>query len=279
MLPTFAVCRAARQQCKVMLSGDGGDEFFAGYRNFFQGYRWHGVRRVRPARWLAQRIATLRRSGRGTNTLKFLGSTDRDLFWSDYDREKILQCFAPEQRTAALVGLSEVEKGLGYHERLGYPRSLMEATVNGYLPEQILVKVDRASMMSSLESRAPFLDRALVDCALKLPLRYNLARGLGKAMLRRALPAWVPPAIRWGEKRGFTPPMASWLRTALRPQMAGMLEDSRACEGFRLEPAREAFQEHLAGADHADYLFRWFVLLRSCTRLESRSNPAGVVSQ
>jgi asparagine synthase (glutamine-hydrolysing) len=280
MLPTYAVCRAARQQCKVMLSGDGGDEFFAGYRNFFQHYRWHGVRRVRPARWLARAITAVRRSGRGTNTFKFLGSTDRELFWLDYDREKILQCFAPEEGPAVLEGLLELEKGFGYHERLGYPRSLMEAVANGYLPEQILVKVDRASMMSSLESRAPFLDRALVECALKLPLRYNLARGLGKAMLRRALPAWVPPAIRWGEKRGFTPPIAAWLRTALRSQMTAILEDSRAYGSFCLGPARQAFREHLAGADHADYLFRWFVLLRSCARFESRANPAGVrVSQ
>ena len=70
-------------------------------------------------------------------------------------------------------------------------------------------------------------DRGLVEYALRLPLRYNLARRLGKAMLRRALPKWVPETIRWGDKRGFTPPMASWLRTALRPQMAAILEDSK----------------------------------------------------
>jgi asparagine synthase (glutamine-hydrolysing) len=179
-----------------------------------------------------------------------------------YDRKEILHCFMPDLHDEAQEGLLELERTTAYHARLRYPRSLMESTATAYLPDQILVKVDRTSMMISLESRAPFLDRSLVEYALRLPLRYNLEQGMGKAILRRALPDWVPPSIRWRDKRGFTPPMASWLRSTLRPQMEEILRRSETNSIFDLQPVRDKLQQHVAKADHADYLFRWFVLLR-----------------
>ena len=74
-------------------------------------------------------------------------------------------------------------------------------------------------MRSALECRAPFLDTALFQYVTHLPLLYHLAHGQGKAVLRKALPAWVPPEIRWREKQGFTPPLASWLRTELHERV------------------------------------------------------------
>jgi len=157
-----------------------------------------------------------------------------------------------------------------HHARLPYPKSVIEAVTAGYLPEQILVKVDRASMRSALECRTPFLDRDLMDFVRNLPEEYHFERGLGKSLLRRALPDWVPDRIRWREKRGFTPPLATWLRTSLRPQMEQALQDFPEVlkKVVDLAPARQLFREHQAGMDRSDLLFRWLVLSRRCREAE-----------
>jgi asparagine synthase (glutamine-hydrolysing) len=145
----------------------------------------------------------------------------------------------------------------------------MEATWSGYLPEQILVKVDRASMYSALECRAPFLDSSLFQFVTHLPLAHHFSHGQGKALLRKALPAWVPPEIRWRQKQGFTPPLAAWLRAELRERMECYLAQYPAALQAVLDPApaRELFAQHLAGADCSDQLFRWMVLIRRAGQL------------
>ena len=145
----------------------------------------------------------------------------------------------------------------------------MEATLFGYLPEQILVKVDRASMRSALECRAPFLDSDLFRFVTKLPLSYHFSHGQGKALLRKALPEWVPPEIRWRGKQGFTPPLAAWLRAELRERVENGLANYPAALRTILDPApaHELFAEHLAGADRSDQLFRWMVLIQRVGQL------------
>ncbi|MGC2490185.1 MAG: asparagine synthase-related protein, partial [Candidatus Sulfotelmatobacter sp.] len=93
--------------------------------------------------------------------------------------------------------------------------------------------------------------------------------GQGKALLRKALPAWVPPEIRWRQKQGFTPPLAAWLRTELRERVENDLEHYPAALQAVLDPApaRELFARHLAGADRSDQLFRWMVLIRRAGQL------------
>ena len=120
--------------------------------------------------------------------------------------------------------------------------------------------------MAALECRAPFLDQALMEFASALPLDYHFERGLGKALLRRALPEWVPHEIRWREKRGFTPPLATWLRSSLRPQMEQALREFPASlqDVISPAPAWKLFEAHQAGEDHSDHLFRWLVLSRRC---------------
>jgi len=88
-------------------------------------------------------------------------------------------------------------------------------------------------------------------------------------LLRRALPAWVPPEIRWREKQGFTPPLAAWLRAELRERMENDLLHYPAALQAILDPApaRELFAKHLAGADRSDQLFRWMVLIRRAGQL------------
>jgi len=267
MFPTFAVCRSARESCKVMLSGDGGDECFAGYREFFRYYSLHGLRRfsgVNAAAGVALRHWSS--SWRGIGLLGFLARSDWGLLYPEKQRKDLLRIFRAPFSIAASQGLEELRIGAFHHARLRYPDSAIEATTAAYLPEQTLVKVDRASMRSGLECRTPFLDRDLIDFVRKLPRAYHFERGLGKALLRRALPVWVPDRIRWREKRGFTPPLAHWLRTSLRAQMMQALHDfPPPLSGVvDLTSAWQRFHEHEAGVDRSDLLFRWLVLSRRC---------------
>src|SRR5712692_1426618 len=146
MFPTFAVCHAARQHCKVMLSGDGGDECFAGYREFFRYYPLHSIRRFPGVnRSAAAILSHWNKSWHGIGILNFLSRDDWALLYPEEQRRGILDCFHPENRTAAEEGLRELHEVATHHARLKYPSSAIESMTQGYLPEQILVKVDRAS--------------------------------------------------------------------------------------------------------------------------------------
>ncbi len=267
MFPTFAVCHAAREHCKVMISGDGGDECFAGYREFFRYYSLHGLRRFPGVNALAGTLLPhWGASWRGIGLMSFLASSDWNLLYQEQKRNALLKIFLPACSQVAAQGIEELRTRAQHHARLPYPKSEIEAMTAGYLPEQILVKVDRASMKSALECRTPFLDRDLMDFVRDLPQDYHFERGLGKALLRRALPDWVPDQIRWREKRGFTPPLATWLRTSLRPQMEQALNEFPAVLRSVLDvaPAWQLYREHMAGTDRSDQLFRWLVLSRRC---------------
>jgi asparagine synthase (glutamine-hydrolysing) len=273
MFPTFAVCRAARQHCKVMLSGDGGDECFGGYRQFFSHSGWHPFRRLPGVHRAADLLLRgWNRRWRGTGLLNFLNKNDWQLLYPESQRTSTLSCFQPEHQECALAGLEELRDAAVQHARLSYPRSAMEDMANGYLPEQILVKVDRASMFSAVECRSPFLDRGLFGFSASLPLEYHFARGQGKALLRRCLPDWVSPELRWRKKQGFTPPLDTWFRTSLRQQMEVAVADVSTRLRHVIVPDRVAdlYQEHQTGADRSSLLFRWLVLSRSI------SHPGGV---
>jgi asparagine synthase (glutamine-hydrolysing) len=272
MFPTFAVCRAARQHCKVMMSGDGGDECFGGYRPLFWHSRWHLLRRLPGVNGAADfLLRSWNTRWRGTGLLTFLHKNDWQLLYPEQERASTLACFQREHQERASAGLQELKDAAIEHARLSYPLSAMEDMANGYLPEQILVKVDRASMFSAVECRTPFLDRDLFAFAASLPIGYHFAHGQGKALLRRCLPDWVPPEIRWRKKQGFTPPLDTWFRTSLRRPMEAAIADVSRRLSHVIVPGRVAkiYQEHHAGADRSALLFRWLVLSRSVTQARS----------
>ncbi len=266
MFPTFAVCRAARQHCKVMLSGDGGDECFGGYREFFSHSRWHPLRRLPGVHFASDVLLRgwdARWRGRGL--LTFLHKNDWELLYPEPERTSTLSCFQPDYQDSARAGLQELKDAASQHARLSYPLSAMEDTASGYLPEQILVKVDRASMLSGVECRTPFLDRGLFEFAASLPVEYHFAQGQGKALLRQCLPGWVPPEVRWRKKQGFTPPLDTWFRTSLRRQMQEAVTDISQHLRHVVLPERvaELNRQHQAGYDRSPLLFRWLVLSRN----------------
>jgi asparagine synthase (glutamine-hydrolysing) len=269
MFPTFAVCRAAREHCKVMLSGDGGDECFGGYRSFFAHSRWNSLRRFPGIHQTSDFV--LRGWGtrwRGTGLLNFLKKDDWELLYPQAEHTSALSSFQPDYRNQARTGLQELQDAAMEHAHLRYPLSAMEHTASGYLPEQILVKVDRASMFSGIECRAPFLDRKFFGFAASLPLAWHFARGQGKALLRECLPDWVPPEIRWRAKQGFTPPLATWFCTSLRPQLEEAINHISTKLRHLIAPDRIVTlnREHQAGADRSPEMFRWLVLSRCLGR-------------
>ncbi len=132
----------------------------------------------------------------------------------------------------------------------------------GYLPDDILTKVDRAAMAVSLETRVPFLDRSVLDLAWRLPLDAKLRDGRTKWVLRQVLDRYVPAALVDRPKMGFGLPIGSWLRTGLAPWAEHLLDEKRLCEQGLLDPApiRRAWADHRSGRRDLGYEL-WDILV------------------
>lgn len=129
-----------------------------------------------------------------------------------------------------------------------------------YLPDDLLVKVDRSAMAFSLETRAPLLDHHVVEFALGQPLHRKICDGKGKFLLRNLLARYVPPALIERPKRGFAIPLAAWLRGALKSWGDAMLESDALLEAwFQPAAVRAVWSAHQRGEDHAERL--WPVLI------------------
>jgi asparagine synthase (glutamine-hydrolysing) len=262
-IPTFFLSQLARQYVTVSLSGDGGDELFCGYNRYqITAKLWSTLQRVPkplqkaaaaiitaipPAQWdrLGYWLSLARLGDKLHKGAALLGNESvADLyrsFISHWLQPNEVVIGAHEQTTLveaqpALFGLTEVER-------------MMALDMVGYLPNDILVKVDRAAMGVGLETRMPMLDHRVVEFAWSLPLDFKLRGGVTKWPLREILYRHVPRELIDRPKMGFGVPIDKWLRGPLRDWAENLLSESRLRqEGFfNPAPIRQKWAEHLSG--------------------------------
>ena len=284
-IPTFLVSRLTRQHVTVALSGDGGDEVFGGYNRYLNALdTWQSMRRVPK---LGRRIAaaTLRAVpavgwAAVSSLAGAVASSHGALRYAGDKAQKLASVLLVEDVPAFYrqlrthwpnpddVVIGAGEQAMPFADADGLvpdatPRHWMMAQdAQSYLPDDILVKVDRAAMANSLETRVPLLDHRVVEAAWRMPLEYKIRDGQGKWLLREVLYRHVPRALVERPKTGFTLPLDSWLRGPLRDWAESLLDPARlAREGFfRPDPIREAWKRHLSGRSSAHYQL-WDVLM------------------
>lgn len=222
-IPTYLVSRMTREQVTVSLSGDGGDELFDGYRSYVSEERiWNKMRRIPYGlRLLAGGAGYALLGGEGkrrtlTDQLLLLqAATPLDLPYIEQTREDLLagSLALSQKMPVRRKALSSLPVGyLSGKELSGAARENRLLDLLMYHPDDILVKVDRCAMAVSLESRVPFLDRDVVEFALRLPDRYLREGEVGKKVLRQVLTRHVPKELMDRPKKGFSVPIEKWLR-------------------------------------------------------------------
>jgi len=232
-IPTYLVSRLARSRVTVALSGDGGDELFAGYTRYRSLVRLARLRRLPSGlRHLASE-ALSRCLGDRLWALRIAGALRRSLrkFPADY-LESVNFLLDPGVSTAIRPEWLEAARSVGWEVPVGEWRDPVDGAqrldLHHYLPEDILAKVDRMSMACSLEVRVPLLDHKVVEFVASLPPRWKRERGRPKSLLLEAGGQAVPREAWDRPKQGFGIPLARWFRTELREYVCDVLLDDRA---------------------------------------------------
>jgi asparagine synthase (glutamine-hydrolysing) len=279
-IPTYLVSALARRHVTVALSGDGGDEVFGGYnRHAWVGRLWRSAGRVpvpvrrwgarvalgvAPARWDAvlgalRPLVAVSHPGDSVHKLaQVIDAPNAHAMYrglvSHWDQPASLVLGGHEPSSpldeARVAALPDVTDRMMYLDQVSY------------LPDDILVKVDRASMAVSLETRAPYLDHRVVEFAWTLPLGEKVSGGEGKRVLRRLLAQYVPRALTERPKLGFGVPIGAWLRGPLREWAEALLAPDRLRREGILDPVpiRRRWEEHLSGGRSWQYHL-WDVLM------------------
>jgi asparagine synthase (glutamine-hydrolysing) len=280
-IPTFLVSQLARQHVTVSLSGDAGDELFCGYNRYLMTNKlWQKVALVpKPLRSVVSKSITAISTSTWDGLANYIPGAGRFAALGDklHKGAKVLASGAVDELYMSLVShlRSPSDWVIGGQEPathltglrpnldgLGAVESMMALDMVSYLPDDILVKVDRAGMAVSLEGRVPFLDHRIVEFAWSLPLNYKLRDGQTKWPLRQVLYRHVPRTLIDRPKMGFGVPLQDWLRGPLREWAESLLDEARLKrEGyFNSAPIRQKWAEHLAGEhDWAPQL--WNVLM------------------
>jgi asparagine synthase (glutamine-hydrolysing) len=265
-IPTYLVSRFAREQVKVAISGDGGDELFGGYNRHFAAARaWAQMRRLpAPLRAAAGRLLGLvppsvwRGIVNGTSKVArapHYGVKVQKGFRTmaaSHSLEDVLASFLDDWWGEASPVLGGGGAAGELPLDLDVPASdsvrMMYCDAVTYLPDDILCKVDRAAMAVSLETRVPFLDHRVAAFAARIPIDMKIRGGTGKHILRRLLDRHVPAALFERPKSGFAIPLAEWLRGPLRPWAEELLGPNLEEDGLiDASAVRRRWGEHVKG--------------------------------
>jgi asparagine synthase (glutamine-hydrolysing) len=289
-IPTYYVAQLTRQHVTVALNGDGGDELLAGYERHWAArvaarydtiphFLRHGL--IRPLIPLVpeprQRRAFLRRAKRFM-TAAHLPVLDRYLHWvGAYTPAQKAALYTPDF-AATLAGHDAghwLREALAPEPGLDPVDAVLRADALLYLPEDLLAKVDIATMASSLEARSPLLDHRIVEFCAALPSTYKLRGRTSKWLLRRLMQDRLPPAILTRPKMGFGVPVGEWLRGELRPLLDDALLSPRAAARGIFQPraVRELVDEHVSRrADRTAHI--WGLLMLELWYRECVDAPA-----
>ena len=259
-IPTYLVSKATRRHVTVALSGDGGDELFFGYPRYVYLDRGQWLLQApRPVRQSVARLADKAPWRRVRRVADVLREDDRDPYM------RFIAWWGGEE-LSRLAGAQPAHPAYAdARARLrGVPARLQPPILDAvsYLPEDILTKVDRASMAVGLETRCPLLDHRVAEIALRLPLEARTDGRQGKLPLRRLLDKRVPRELIERPKMGFGVPLSDWLRGPLRERMSAYVNGA-SVEDLGLDPApvRELWRGFLSGRSHrADRLWSVFAL-------------------
>jgi asparagine synthase (glutamine-hydrolysing) len=276
-IPTYFVSQAARRHVTVALSGDGGDETFGGYSFRYVPHardaalrRWLPAFSAPAAQWLGRqwpRHPRLPRPLRLGALLQNLGTNEADAYYHDL-------CFMKPADTARLLGAGTGTDTASYAAVTDAYRACPSscavqraqyADLKVYLPDDVLVKVDRMSMAHSLEVRCALLDHRLVEFAFRIPTATKLPAMRSKHLLRRIAARRLPPEVVNGKKRGFTAPVDTWMRSAVGRQCEEEVLDSASPLAGWLDMARvrTLLLQHRSGTrDHAYALWAIWMLHR-----------------
>ncbi len=284
-IPTLLLAQLARQDVQVALSGDGGDELFAGYTKYPECLKRWETWGSRPL-WVRQQMANAmtsigqaswsllgqsnnQKSDEISNWKKFFGKIEKKSRWISATSPVDLVALrhARCQRIQDYVLHAEETTCLLTNPRdwaaVSNPlQGMMHLDFVTFLTDDILVKVDRASMSVNLEVRCPLLDTRLVAFAWSLPLSMRLQEHRGKIILRKVLERYVPPKLTERPKKGFAVPVSDWIKGPLREWAEHLLDETRLREQGLLVPksVRRAWQQHLSGWQDHDTLL-WSLLM------------------
>jgi len=264
-IPTYLVSRLARQQVTVALSGDGGDEIFGGYVRY-QGIArlagraielisadaWDMLARPLPARFRPRHAGDKIRKG-----ASLLGEDDA----LDMYRRVVSHTRQPARFLPGVIEPADVVERLGGETAgLDTVSQLRLLDMLTYLPDDVLTKVDRASMAVGLEARVPLLDHRVVEFAWRLPSGLLIANRQGKRPLRAVLARYVPTSLVDRPKTGFGIPVGEWIKGPLRPWAEDLLSPAALADGlFDGAAVRRWFTEFLSGRRDAQHGL-WAVL-------------------